>query len=197
MFISDSSDLAWIYTTRSLLYKKKTSGTEVRGTPDVKSRFVGFIRFVRFHFGQIQKIRFVVVMVQSYSFGHLDSVKWLPPFFNLTKQVLLPNYGFHLATFLAKLNIIFWVLLCRKIYWSPYEAALLLNKPQAPVALNPAIPLRSQKLNWEITSLKHGCLTWLTWTRRVRLTWIWRLLTPSPPGSLMPSALIFKQVTPH
>ena len=60
---------------RSLLYKKKTSGTEVRRTPDVKSRFVGFIRFVRFHFGQIQKIRFVVVMVQSYSFGHLDSVK--------------------------------------------------------------------------------------------------------------------------
>ena len=58
-----------------LLYKKKTSGTEVRRTPDVKLRFVGFIRFVSFNFGQIQKIRFIVVMVRSYSFGHLDSVK--------------------------------------------------------------------------------------------------------------------------
>ena len=46
----------------SLLYKKKTLGTEVRRTPDVKLRFVGVIRFV-------------VVMVRSYSFGHLDSVK--------------------------------------------------------------------------------------------------------------------------
>ena len=51
------------------LQEKKTSGTEVRRTPDVKLRFVGF------NFGQIQKIRFVVVMVRSYSFGHLDSVK--------------------------------------------------------------------------------------------------------------------------
>ena len=46
----------------SLLFKKKTSGTEVRRTPDVKSRFVGFIRFVSFNFSQIQKIRFVVVI---------------------------------------------------------------------------------------------------------------------------------------
>ena len=38
----------------SLLYKKKTSGREVRRTPDVKLRFVGFIRFVGFNFGQIQ-----------------------------------------------------------------------------------------------------------------------------------------------
>ena len=43
----------------SLLYKKKTSGMEVRRTPDVKLRFVGF------NFGQIQKIWFVVVMVRS------------------------------------------------------------------------------------------------------------------------------------
>ena len=53
----------------SLLYKKKTSGMEVRRTPDVKLRFVGF------NFGQIQKIMFVVVMVWSYSFGHVKSVK--------------------------------------------------------------------------------------------------------------------------
>ena len=46
-----------------LLYKKKTSGTEVRRTPDVKLRFVGF------NFGQIQWLRFVVVMVQLNSFG--------------------------------------------------------------------------------------------------------------------------------
>ena len=52
-----------------LLYKKKTSGTEVRRTPDVK------LRFVDFNFGQIPKIRFVVVMVRSYSFGNLDLVK--------------------------------------------------------------------------------------------------------------------------
>ena len=38
----------------SLLYKKKTSGTEVRTTPDVKLRFVGFIRFVSFNFGHVQ-----------------------------------------------------------------------------------------------------------------------------------------------
>ena len=48
---------------------------EVRKTPDLKLRFVGFIRFVGFNFGQVQTIRFVVVMVRSYSFGHLDSVK--------------------------------------------------------------------------------------------------------------------------
>ena len=53
--------------------EKKTSGTEVRRTPDVKLRFVSLIRFVGFDFGQIQKIRIVVVMVPS--FGHLDSVK--------------------------------------------------------------------------------------------------------------------------
>ena len=55
--------------------KKKTSGMEVRRTLNVKLRFVGFIRYFSSNFGQIQKIRFVVVMVQSYSFGHLDSVK--------------------------------------------------------------------------------------------------------------------------
>ena len=40
----------------SLLYKKKTSGTEVRRTPDVKLRFVGF------NFSHIQKVMFVVVI---------------------------------------------------------------------------------------------------------------------------------------
>ena len=57
------------------LQDKKTSGTKVRRTPDVKLRFVGYIRFVCFNFGQIKIIRFVVVMVWSYSFGHLDSIK--------------------------------------------------------------------------------------------------------------------------
>ena len=52
-----------------LHYKKKTSGTDIKMTPDVKLRFVGF------NFGQIQLLRFVVVMVRSNSFGHLESVK--------------------------------------------------------------------------------------------------------------------------
>ena len=55
-----------------LLYKKKTSHTEVGRTPDVKLRFVGFIRLVGFNFVHVQLLRFVVVMVWSYSFGHLD-----------------------------------------------------------------------------------------------------------------------------
>ena len=42
----------------SLLYKKKTSATEIRRTPDVK------LRFVSFNFGQVQLLRFVVVMVR-------------------------------------------------------------------------------------------------------------------------------------
>ena len=55
-----------------LLYKKKkTSGTEIRRTSDVKLRFVGFRRFVGFNFGEVQLLRFVGVMVWSYSFGHL------------------------------------------------------------------------------------------------------------------------------
>ena len=58
-----------------LLYKKKTSGRGIRRTPDVKLRLVGFNRFVVFNFGQIQLLRFVVVMVRSNSFGHLDLVK--------------------------------------------------------------------------------------------------------------------------
>ena len=40
-----------------------------------KLRIVGLNRFVGFNFGQIQLLRFVVVMIQSISFGHLDSVK--------------------------------------------------------------------------------------------------------------------------
>ena len=58
----------------SLLYKKKTSGKEVRRTLDVKLRFVGFIRLVGFNFGHIQLLMFVIVMFRSYSFGHLESV---------------------------------------------------------------------------------------------------------------------------
>ena len=58
-----------------LLYKKKTSGTEVRRTLDVKLRFVSFIRFVGFNSGHGQFLRFVVVMVQSYLFSDLDLVK--------------------------------------------------------------------------------------------------------------------------
>ena len=58
-----------------LFYKKKTSGTKVRRTPDKKLRFVGFIKFVGFNCGNVQLLRFVVVMVWSYSFNHLDSVK--------------------------------------------------------------------------------------------------------------------------
>ena len=61
----------------SLLYKKKTLGTDIRRTPDVKLRFVGFKRFVGFIFGQIQLLRLVFVMVRSNSFGHLDSFKWI------------------------------------------------------------------------------------------------------------------------
>ena len=57
------------------LQEKKTLGRKVRRTPDVKLRFVGFIRFVGFNFGHVQLLRFVVVMVWSYSFGHLGSVK--------------------------------------------------------------------------------------------------------------------------
>ena len=53
----------------AVLYKKKTSGMEVRRTPDVR------LRFVIVNFGQIQLLKFVVVMIRSNSFGHLDSVK--------------------------------------------------------------------------------------------------------------------------
>ena len=60
----------------SLLYKKKkTSGTKIRRTPDLKLRFVGFVKFVSFNFGQVQLLRLVIVMVWSNSFSHLDSVK--------------------------------------------------------------------------------------------------------------------------
>ena len=58
-----------------LLYKKKTSARKlkIRRTPDVKLRFVGFRRFVGFNFGQVQLLRFIVVMVRSYSFGHVNN----------------------------------------------------------------------------------------------------------------------------
>ena len=49
--------------------EKKTSGKEVKRTQDVRLRFVGF------NFVHVQLLRFVIVMVRSYSFGHLESVK--------------------------------------------------------------------------------------------------------------------------
>ena len=57
--------------------KRKTSGTEVRRTPDIRLRFVGLIRFDCFNLGHVQLLMFVIVMVWSYSFGHLESVKWI------------------------------------------------------------------------------------------------------------------------
>ena len=66
--------LAWIVLYLSGL---NISGTEVRRTPDVKLLFVGFIKFVGFNFGHVQLLSFVVVMVWSYSFGRLDSAKWI------------------------------------------------------------------------------------------------------------------------
>ena len=48
---------------------------EVRRTPDLKLIFVGFIRFVGFNFGHGQLLRFVIVMVQSYSISNFDLVK--------------------------------------------------------------------------------------------------------------------------
>ena len=90
----------------ALLQEKKTSGKEVRRTPDVKLRFVGFIRFVGFNFGQVQLLRFVVVMVRSYSFSHLDSVKWITLFEIIFQINLINFYYFQIYTVYAKLKII-------------------------------------------------------------------------------------------
>ena len=65
------------------LQEKKPSDTKVRRTPVVKLRFFGFIRFLGFNFGHVQSLRFVIVLVRSYSLGHLDLVKWIT-FFSLT-----------------------------------------------------------------------------------------------------------------
>ena len=43
-----------------------------------KDFHVGFNRFVGFNFGPIQLLRFVIVMVRSNSFGHIDLVKRIP-----------------------------------------------------------------------------------------------------------------------
>ena len=59
----------------SLHYRKKTSGTDIRRTPDVKLRLVGYITFVDVNFREIKLLKLVVVMVRSYSFGHVNSVK--------------------------------------------------------------------------------------------------------------------------
>ena len=87
-----------------LLYKKKTSGTDIRRTLDIKLKFVGFIRFVGFNFGQIQLLRFVVVMIWSYSFGHVESVKW----FTLD-YIRLECIYFHRKTFLLLRNTLAFV----------------------------------------------------------------------------------------
>ena len=49
--------------------RKKTSGTEVRRTLDIRLRFVGFIRFAGFNFGHVQLLRFVLS-----GFNHIHSV---------------------------------------------------------------------------------------------------------------------------
>ena len=49
--------------------QEKKSGMEVRRSPevpDVKLRFVGFIKFVSFNFGHVQLLKFALVMVWSY-----------------------------------------------------------------------------------------------------------------------------------
>ena len=62
--LASSHWLGHLPSLASLLYKKKkTSGTEISRTPEIKLRFVGFRRFVRFNFGQVQLLRFVVVMI--------------------------------------------------------------------------------------------------------------------------------------
>ena len=63
------------FTPKKICWCGQLAGMEVRMTPDVKLGFVGFIRFVGFNLGHVQFLRFVVVMVRSYSCGHLDSVK--------------------------------------------------------------------------------------------------------------------------
>ena len=55
----------------------------------IKLRFVGFIRFVSFNFGHVQLLRFVVVMVRSYSFRHLDLVKWITLLFPAISVIFL------------------------------------------------------------------------------------------------------------
>ena len=55
--------------------RKKSSGTEITKAPTVKLRFVGFIIFVNLNFGQVQLLRFIIVMIRSNSFGHLNSGK--------------------------------------------------------------------------------------------------------------------------
>ena len=64
----------------------KTSGTEIRRTPDVKLRFGGFRRFAGFNFGQVQLLTFVLVMVRSNSFGRVNN----PPFV-VTENIYIPK----------------------------------------------------------------------------------------------------------
>ena len=66
---SPSPSLHWLGHLLRSSRRIKTSGTEVRRTPDVR------LRLVIVNFGQIQLLRFVVVMIRSNSFGHLDLVK--------------------------------------------------------------------------------------------------------------------------
>ena len=66
-------NIFWI-ARRGRVIRRSLSGMEIRMTPDVKLRFVNFRRFVGFNFSQLQLLRFVVVMIWSYSLGHLYSV---------------------------------------------------------------------------------------------------------------------------
>ena len=70
----------------SLLYEKNTSGKDIRRTPDVKLRFVGFKRFVGFNFSQIQllivKVRCClcsVILIRSSWFGQVNNPRNLIP----------------------------------------------------------------------------------------------------------------------
>ena len=99
------------------LQEKQTSGT------NLKLRFVNFIRFVGFNFGHVQLLRFVVVMVWTYSFGHLDSVKWITlisfHIIKLSSQCfklcfLLIGSATHVARFVYLFQILFWF---HKKFW--------------------------------------------------------------------------------
>ena len=54
---------------RFVFWRNYNFGAEVRRTSDVRLRFVGF------NFSHVQLLGFVVVMIRSYSFHHLDQGK--------------------------------------------------------------------------------------------------------------------------
>ena len=61
----------YIFTVHTSYYSVKTNSVLVRRTPDIR------LRFVSFNFGHVLLFRSVIVMVRSYSFGHLESVRWV------------------------------------------------------------------------------------------------------------------------